>query len=511
MLGAPRAVIDMPMRCFFATLGTETNSFSPIPTGWSVWRDTLYRSRRDGLPTVHAGQRAFAELFARVQARNWSLECGLQAFAAPSGPTPSPVFTALADELLEDLANVGDVDAVLLHLHGAMISDDEDDCESALVERVRSRVGTGCPIGVLLDPHCHLGPRLLRATPLVFGYREYPHVDAHARLVALFEALADTAEGTITPVAALVDCPLLAMYPTTSPAMRELVSRYEAASSAPGIVDAWFAHGFPWGDVEALGARVLAIADGDAALARETALELERETFAAREAIAMAPMNLEAVLDEATRDTAGPVGPVVIADSADNTGGGAPGDSTFFLRALLDRQVAGAAIAPIFDPGAVTLCRDAGVGARLRLRVGGKLAAESGDPVDVDAEVLTERESLGQMLNGAPARLGPSVAVRASVPGAPPVHLVLTSRRVQAGSPELFTELGLEPTHFELLVLKSSQHFHAGFAPLASRVLYCGSPGALSGDVSRIPYRRAPASRLWPLCAEPETGGVLFG
>ena len=495
------------MRVFFATLGTETNSFSPIPAGWSVWRSTLLRRRRDGEPTARAAG-ALAGLFAAAQRGGHQILPGLQAFAAPSGPTPGPVWHSLRDELLADLRAAGPVDAVLLHLHGAMIADDQNDCEAELLRAVRTESGPNVAIGALLDLHCHLSPAMVEAADLLFGYREYPHVDTFERLTALFEALMDVAIGRTRPRMALADCAMLGMYPTTTTAMRALVDAFHAASARPGIIDAWLAHGFPWGDVADLGTRVLVIADalesGDGALAADTALELARRTHAVREEIAGRPEDLETVLDTALAERAGPV---VIADTADNTGGGAPGDSTWFLTALLERGIDRAAIGPLYDPGAVTLCHDAGVGARLALRIGGKLCPESGQPVDAHVEVLAVVEDLVQMLSAAPAHMGRCVALRVDPDRGGPL-LVLSSRRIQAGSPELFTELGIDPAAQRLLVVKSTQHFHAGFASLASRILYCGQPGALAGDVTRIPYRHAPCQRLWPFTND-STPGVL--
>src|SRR5262249_1624928 len=137
-------------------------------------------------------------------------------------------------------------------------------------------------------------------------------------------------------------------------------------------------------------------------------------------------------------------GPVTIADTADNTGGGAPGDSTYFLDALIARRVAGSAVGPLFDPGAVDVCHDAGVGARLRLRIGGKLCAQSGNPLDVDCSVIAIADRVIQQLNGGPSNLGRSAAIRIQLDGNDDgIDVILTTKRVQAGSPDLFSRLGV--------------------------------------------------------------------
>ena len=108
---------------FLAMLATETNTFSPLPTGWNNWRDTVLRRRREHDPTISRRQSVYAPLFARLDTRGWTLAPGLQAFAVPAGPTPRAVYESLRDELLDDLEATMPVGAVMLLLHGAMVAD----------------------------------------------------------------------------------------------------------------------------------------------------------------------------------------------------------------------------------------------------------------------------------------------------------------------------------------------------------------------------------------------------
>jgi microcystin degradation protein MlrC len=195
---------------------------------------------------------------------------------------------------------------------------------------------------------------------------------------------------------------------------------------------------------------------------------------------------------------------VVIADSADNPGGGAAGDSTFFLHRLLERGITGAALGPLWDPQAVRIAFEAGVGATLPLRVGGKVSPLSGDPVDLQATV---RALVPQMtmsgLAGTRVPLGDCARVEHRG-----VQVVLISRRNQAMGTDLFTGLGCDPSTQRIVVVKSSQHFQAAFGPIASRVVYAAAPGAVTSDLARLPYRRRPRP-LWPLDPDaPGPGGA---
>jgi microcystin degradation protein MlrC len=187
-------------------------------------------------------------------------------------------------------------------------------------------------------------------------------------------------------------------------------------------------------------------------------------------------------LDQALAIT---VGPVVMADRADNAGGGAPGDSTYLLKALLDRRVDNAALAMIWDPVAVEFCFDAGVGATLEMRIGGKTCRFSGEPLDVTATVTRLAKNPDQEALGTRAPLGPSAAIR--VDG---IDVVLNSIRQQTFSTDCFTQLGIDPSRRRIVVVKSTQHFHASFASIAKEIIYVDAPGLLSTNYLQFPYKK---------------------
>jgi microcystin degradation protein MlrC len=495
----------MTRRLFYAMLGTETNTFSPLPSGWQAWHAGTLRRRREHDPTVNRMHIAYAPLFAALDERGWTLVPGLQAFAAPAGITPRAVWESLRDELLEDLAHAGEIDAVMLFLHGAMVAEGCDDCEGDLLARVRAHVGRHVPVGAVLDLHCHVSEAMLARADALVGFKHYPHTDAYERLLDLFRILADTREGKVRPVTACARVRMLGFFHTTREPMASFVDGLYALEREPGVLNAWLAHGFPYADVPDLAVAAIVVTDGDRARADALARDLRDAFFALRHDVVPDFVGLDQALDAAPADSladslAEPRGPVILADTADNTGGGAPGDSTFALSALLARDVSSAALGPLYDPGSVDVCHDAGAGAQIRLRIGGKLARESGPPVDVDCTVLAVAERVVQTLNGGPSELGRAAAVRIGAG----IDVVLTAKRVQAGSPELFTRLGIEPRAKRVLVLKSAQHFHAGFAPLSSRVLYVGGPGALPGRLQDVPYRRIRAARYWPNTEQPD-------
>ena len=483
------------MRIFTAAIVTETNTFSPIPTGLRAFE----------LHGIQHGRRArfqkTNELAAVVRWRELAEQDGhtvvesIGAVAEPGGLTVARVYETFRDELLEDLRNALPVDVVLLYLHGAMAAQGCDDCEGDILARVRQLTGGSVVVGAELDPHSHLTPPMLEHATLLAAYDEYPHTDIVARGEDLYRMCLAAAHKEIAPVMRVFDCRMSGLFPTTSPHMRGFVDELKAARSGR-VLSTSLIHGFPWGDVPGGGAKCLAIADDDEDLADRTARGLGREFWSLREHVQLRATPLDRALDEAL---ASKRTPVVLADIADNAGGGAPGDSTFILRRMMERNVTDAVSGVYYDPIAVQLCFEAGEGAVLDLRCGGKLGAASGAPLDlrVTVRALCDHHTQQSMDDSAPVPLGASAWVDAGG-----VQIVLSSIRSQVFAPDAFTGLGIALDRARIVAVKSSHHFWAKFAPLAAAVFHVDSPGALHCDFAAIPYKKR-SLRYWPRVPDP--------
>lgn len=272
----------------------------------------------------------------------------------------------------------------------------------------------------------------------------------------------------------------------------------KALEGKNGVLSVSLAHCFPWGDVSDLGAKTLVVTDNNPAQAAKLAEDLGRELYAMRGEVYPRYQGIDAALDEAL---AFGKSPVVLADVSDNSGGGAPGDSTFVLRRLLERKIENVALGCIWDPIAVSVAMDAGVGAHLDMRIGGKMGPMSGDPLDLYVEVTGIAENAIQYFGPDEARvdypLGNTAALRVNG-----IDIVLISLRTQTFSPEVFTNLGIDPTKRQLVIVKSTQHFYGRFAPIAAEVLYIAAPGAVVPDFKNIPYKFADTNK-YPLVADP--------
>ncbi|ONF46236.1 M81 family metallopeptidase [Methylobacterium radiotolerans] len=483
------------MKIFIAGLATETNTFAPLPTGRSAFHADY--ARRDGSrnpPSLsNIGLKAWRTM---AEADGHTVVESLSTFAQPGGITLRGVYEELRDALLEDLEAAMPVDAVLLFMHGAMVAEGYDDCEGDTLERVRAVVGPDATIGVELDLHCHLTETMRTSADVIVIYKEYPHTDIVDRARDLYPLVVRTVSKDIRPVMAYADCRIVNMWRTSREPVAGFVRRMEALEGRDGILSVSFGHGFPWGDVADVGAKMLVVADGDAARAQALADELAGAVWAMREEAASRCDTIDAAIDRALASD--DPRPMLLADFADNAGAGAPSDNTAILARLAERGIADVALGLIWDPGAVGICHEAGLGATFTLRIGGKCGVASGDPVDLRVTVRGLSDDHSQTgLSGGRAHLGPAAWVEADG-----IHVVLTHKRQQAFAPDAFTGLGLSLNDKRIVVVKSMQHFYAAFAPIASEVRYVAAPGAVPPDYGAIPYTKR-SGLYWPRVADP--------
>lgn len=481
------------MRIFSGGIATETNTFAPMPTGLASFKDRGYfpAGRHPDHFNFFAGPLWAARL--RGKDQGWDLKEGMIAAAQPSGTTTRSAYESLREELLRDLKAALPVDVVVLALHGAMVADGYDDCEGDLLMRVREIVGPAVVVGAELDPHNHLTSAMVESADVLVSYKEYPHTDVLERALELVDLCVAKAAGRIRPVAAVVDCEMVSIIHTSRQPARGFVDRIRSLEGRDGVLSISITHGFPWADVPDMGTKVLVYTDGDHAGAGRLARQLADELIAMRDALSPRYPDIDASLDEALAFDGAPV---VISDGSDNPGGGAASDATFFLRRMVERGITDAAIGPFWDPVAARIAAEAGEGAKLMLRIGGKVSPMSGDPLDLDCTVKkVKAQHIQTGLSNTPTSMGLSALVDCGG-----IDILLCSTRNQAVGVDLFTGIGCDLAAKRIVVVKSSQHFHASYSRIARHVIYSAAPGSVTHDIRTLPYRRVRRPK-WPLDA----------
>lgn len=413
----------------------------------------------------------------------------------PSGPVEDEAFKDIAGDICQRFAHAlaEGANALYLDLHGAMATPSWPDAEGELLRRLREIAPAPFPIAASFDLHGNISEAMVHDCTLLDCYRTYPHTDLKETGARVMTRLIDLLNGTPPPFVAYRAVPYLAsindqctfVVPTRS--LLDSGSQFEA-SAAIDCVSQFF--GFPLADVPDSGPSIVVQGNDRKAVDNAADLMLERWLEAEPKFATRLLSAVEAVAQAMELASGDGTGPVVIADTQDNPGGGGTGDTTGMLRALLDAGAKGAVMVHIADAEACNAAHQAGEGAAIGIDLGGKSSPHYGEPVEGPWTVIRLGSGaftgVGPMYRGNPIALGPVALLERNG-----VQVIVAPRKMQASEPGLLLHLGLRPEDLPILVVKSSVHFRGAYQTMARAILPALAPGAVEANLSRLPYRHA--------------------
>ncbi len=482
------------MRIAIGGISHETSTFVKTPTtlkdfesGFGLFRGQQIIDRFTGANICAGG---FIE---GGQKHGFEVVPLLWTFAYPSGLIVREAYELLKAEFLQRLKDEetsgGAVDGVLLDLHGAMVVEGIDDGDGDFIGAVRNFIGPDRPLIVTQDLHGNHSQYRVDQADAIIGFDTYPHIDMAERGREAADLLVAMLRGEVRPVMALRQLPLfwnVICQVTDEPPMSELIRRVHDMESRDGILSVTVATGFPWADVPDMGASVIVVADKDATLARSAADELGDWIWENRRRWSCAPVS---VLEAIRRGESGGKFPIVLADHADNTGGGSPGDSTEILRTFLELGLQDAVILYIVDPEVVEQAHTAGVGQKITVSVGGKSDPIQGPPVDMKVEVMALSDGDftydGPMYAGLTGNMGRSAWLRQDG-----ISVVVVTAHEQPLGPAFARTLGIHCERMKYIAVKSAAHFRASFGRFAGVITNVDAQAIQTHDFARLPYQK---------------------
>jgi len=497
------------VRIVTGTISHETNTFSNIPTNLDEFgKQTI--TLGDDIPKRFEGTESIETAFMDASKRHgFELIWTVWASAIPGGLIPRETFDWIEAKLLEGIKASGDIDGVLLHLHGSAVVDGIPDAEGRILEDVRKLVGPDIPIANTLDLHSLNTEQMMANSSLMIGYDTYPHVDVYERGAEVADNLVRIISGELKPTGALVKPPLWTPLQSqvtsrTDTPMRRLIDRAWEIEKDPRVISASCFAGFPFADVHHLGLSTMVYTDNDPELAAESAEELARQAWDEHDQWLVSPVPVGDAVKQAIE---APEGPVILADIADSGAGGTSGDATEVLREMLEQGARGGSVCSISDQEAIDRAVEAGVGAVLTMEIGGKRDRFHGDPVEVTAKVklIHDGEFMrkGPMLTGAIQTVGKTVVLEIGGPGG--IEVMLTEHRAHPNDLEYFRAFGIEPTERQMLVLKSAAHYRAAFDSISKLTIEVDAPGLTSPDFRRFDFKQV-RRPMYPLDEMPRDG-----
>lgn len=474
-------------KILLAMMMHETNTFSPVPTPLEAFHPL-------------AGEAAMAEfrdtntqlggLLAVAKDIGAEIVLPLAAGAHPSGHVARAAYEEMCAAIVGGVR--GGCDAAFLALHGAMVAEHLDDGEGELLRRIRA-VAPRLPIAVGLDFHAHLTQAMIDHATVLTGYRTYPHVDMAETAQRAARTLVRALEGEVEPRLAWDHRPMLTSTLEHTPSrqpMKDVMDMAIAAETAGEVLNASVFGGFPQADIPHLACSAVVVCNrrtegGKALIDRMLGLAWQRRADFLYTGTPLAEQIARArTLGE---------GPIVLVDHGDNTASGGTQDVMSVVAEVMRQGLTDVAAGPICDPAAVERLVGAGTAASITLPVGGRTDMPqlnlTGTPLTVTGRIarVTDGEFVvtGPMATGTRVRMGRTVVLDTG-----PVQLVVSERRSEPFDLGVFTHCGIDPRRKRYVLIKSRQHFRAGFERIARHIVLCDGDGVTSSDLRLFNYRR---------------------
>lgn len=477
-----------------AEFSHESNTFSRCPADYAAFEDRGIQLGQDAMAARGEANTPLAGFLDIGRPAGWTIVHAISAAAQPSGPVTQDAFDRIAGVIVETAkAHAGKIDGVLLGLHGAMVTAFCEDGEGELLERLRAVLGRQIPIGITLDPHANVTRRMVELAQIVVSYKTYPHVDIRETGQLAAHILQRTMASEIGPVTLRADRPMLEEVNggrTDIGPMVERIAQAKAYEQEQGVFAVSVNGGFGNADIAEVGPTVLVTCEGDEERHRAFAESLIEDMWQRRFETVTEFVSVADAVAEA-KAYVGTSGPLIIADYADNPGGGGYGDATGLLGAMIAAELKDACFGPIVDPESAAELHGAAPGSTVSVRLGGKVdPLIGGGPLSLTGTLVSVSDGHyvgdGPMMGGLQASWGPCAVLRVSG-----IDILVTTSRAQMNDLQQFRAFGIDPAAKRVVGLKSMQHFRAAFEPIAGKIIVCDSGALCTPDLSKLPYRRA--------------------
>ena len=483
------------MRLALFQMGQETDTFNPSPTTMHDFASFGLYEGQDVFDKQRGGGTVGGFLIA-VEDSDTDIETVplSRGWAGAGGRITTDALEYFEDRLRQDLTAAGPIDGLAMHLHGACSAVGVDDVEGRLLEIVRQILGEHVPVVLTLDHHANITQQMIDNSHALVGFRTQPH-DPLETGIASTDLLVRIVAGDVAPTVAWRKIRLIShqeQYLTSRGPMKAWFDRARALEREAGVLSVSNFPMQPWLDIEEGGWATVVVTDGDQALAERLADELAdlawsmRADFQVTESL---PPD-EAVLAADAEAS----GVVILSDTGDSVFGGAAGDSTELIDAMLRMAVAGRALVPLVDAVAVATLAEAGEGATVTLWLGGGTSGFF-PPVEMTGVVRTvgTGHMIVEDLPGREFDMGRTVVFEAG----PITVLVSEQAGIGGNHPQVWRAFGIEPADAKMVVLKTASNFQY-YASMTSRVIRVDTTGPTQSDIKALPWERIPRP-IYPL------------
>ncbi|MHC4877959.1 MAG: M81 family metallopeptidase [Planctomycetota bacterium] len=475
------------MRIGIIGLLHESNTFVTRPTTLENFRDAVLLTGDAIRPAFDGAHHEIGGFLAGIDAAGETAIPIFVARALPAGTITADAFDELTRQLLAALKQAGPLDGLLVAPHGATVSANWPDADGHWLSLVREQVGDSIPIVGTIDAHANLSPLMVNSVDALIAYRSNPHLDQRERGLEAAALLVRTLLGEVRPTMAAAFPPLAISIEQQETAASHLVPHYDFADSQlelPEVLSNSIVLGFPYADVPEMGSSTIAVTNNDASLAQQLADELAERLWQHREDFRGELLNAEQALDHCEEVRK----PICLLDMGDNVGGGSAADGTFLLNELLNRSQWRSFVC-LFDPSAVDVAQQTGIGNVAKLSLGGHVDDLHGEPIVRECRIVSLND--GQFRETRPRHggmsefdQGPTAVVETGT-----VTVMLTSRRMVPFSLEQLRSCDLDPATFDILVAKGVNAPLAAYREVCPTSIRVNTLGSTCADMTQLSFR----------------------
>jgi microcystin degradation protein MlrC len=467
----------------------ETNTFSPLATPIESFARRGDLAGPGAIAAAEGTNTPLGGYIDLMRETGDEFVVPMAANANPSGLVAEAAFEEMAGAIVEAVSH--GCDGVMLALHGAMVTERTDDGEGELLRRVRA-AAPDVPIAVALDFHTQMTEAMAKGATVITGYRTYPHIDMAETSRRAGRTLLRALNGDVDPRIVWDSRPIMSSTLVHTPSrepMKSLMAMAAEAEDSGAVLNASVFGGFPQADIPHLALSAVVVCDRKTA---DGAMLLARILDQAWENRVGFLFHAEPLADQIARARGLEAGPIILADHGDNTASGGTQDVMSVVEEAMSQGLTDLCAGPICDPACVAQMIAVGVGAEVTLDLGGKIDMPAmglkGKPLRITGRVRAITDGTftvtGPMATGATIRMG-----RTAVLDTGPMQIVVSEQRSEPFDLGCFTHCGIDPTRKRYVLIKSRQHFRAGFEPIARHIVMCDGDGCTASDLALFEYR----------------------
>ncbi len=478
-------------RIFVCEFRQETNSFNPIINGLEEFQRGGIFEGKEMIAALSEMHCAMHGMFCAVSETGGEVLPGYSMVSQSGGKVDHKVFRHFIEKTLKILRESMPVDGLLVSLHGATQTTEEDDACGVLLETLRKEAGEQVVIAVSCDLHANVTEKFTDNADYICGYQTYPHEDfyetGYRAATLLMRRLIDNR----FPCMVCTTVPMVVPasgYSTLAGPFAELINYAKTLVHDGVLIDFSVFQMQPWLDVPMGGSAVLTIAD-DYQISSHYAKELAEKLFAMRDIMQPRLWSIDEIVAIAKKNKTGK--PVILVDSSDSTNAGAVGDSAAVIHWLLDIGSPVKTAITVDDADTVLRAQQVGVGSVGRFSIGAGKDPSNAEPVITDAYVRSLHD--GRFKMEGPAGRGFLVDIgAAAVLSIGNIDVLVCHKTGGNGDLQLYRHFGIEPTFYQMVVVKACTSYRAAYEPIAAAIYLADTPGAASPNLKSFTFQKLP-------------------